>query len=490
MKVLIGTDVLLSYLQRQELEGILLAFEWIERLKAKKFTDLSSIAILTNFVSLDSFDDLSSFEVLEGVRPKARVIENFEQSNIRLNKFDFRPLLAQLNWLFYQDIDFLITENGMSHRIAKQLGVDDKVFTIENFIEKCSFEHQDLDETRGVAIEKVKLGELDYDDRFFNTFKAEYEPYYHVWFKKKKNDDVYVAKDLKGKIRGLLKLKVEESMDDFGNIKPIFAPAKRLKICSFKADFTSQKLGQRFMRVIFDVAIQKSVTEIYVTLFQNSSQRRRLVGMIEQWGFVYYGTKDEKEQVFVRSFRKELSGNPKLSYPYCSPQKGCFLIPINYQYAAQLLPPSNCEGTTEIEPMKQAIKKVLIMSRENKNIKNGAVLLFVENNEQNNMVKLISLGIVENVYRIFHKEVDFINRCRKRSCFSNNILHDFWVSTSEKPIVVDFLYAYHFEKEFTKTDWERMNLKGLCGQNPLMIDEVDVSLLIKNTPYEKIIVAN
>ena len=116
--------------------------------------------------------------------------------------------------------------------------------------------------------------------------------------------------------------------------------------------------------------------------------------------------------------------------------------------------------------------------------------MFVENNEQNNMVKLISLGIVENVYRRFHKEVDFINRCRKRSCFSNNILHDFWVSTSEKPIVVDFLYAYHFEKEFTKADWERMNLKGLYGQNPLMIDEVDVSLLIKNTPYEKIIVAN
>lgn len=251
MKVLIGTDVLLYYLQKQELDGIVMLFHLIERLKAKKFIDLSSIAILTNFVSLDSFEELSSFEILKGVKPKNRKIEEIEQADFLLKGFNYRPLLAQLNWLCYDDVDFLITENTMSHKIARILDIDDKVFSIEGFIEKCSIEHLELDETLGVSIEKILFGELDYNDRFFNSFKAEYEPYYHTWFKNKANDEVYVAKDLNNNIRGLLKLKIEEQAIEAGDIIPAFKPAKRLKISSLKADYTSQKLGQRFYAYCF-----------------------------------------------------------------------------------------------------------------------------------------------------------------------------------------------------------------------------------------------
>lgn len=106
MKVLIGTDVLLYYLQKQELDGIVMLFHLIERLKAKKFIDLSSIAILTNFVSLDSFEELSSFDILKGVKPKNRKIEEIEQADSLLKGFNYRPLLAQLNWLCYDDVDF------------------------------------------------------------------------------------------------------------------------------------------------------------------------------------------------------------------------------------------------------------------------------------------------------------------------------------------------------------------------------------------------
>lgn len=341
MKVLIGTDVLLYYLQKQELDGIVMLFHLIERLKAKKFIDLSSIAILTNFVSLDSFEELSSFDILKGGKPKNRKIEEIEQADSLLKGFNYRPLLAQLNWLCYDDVDFLITENTMSHKIARILDIDDKVFSIEGFIEKCSIEHLELDETLGVSIEKILFGELDYNDRFFNSFKAEYEPYYHTWFKNKANDEVYVAKDLNNNIRGLLKLKIEEQAIEAGDIIPAFKPAKRLKISSLKADYTSQKLGQRFMRIVFDTALRESVDEIYVTLFSNSPLRRRLVGMISQWGFIYYGTKDGNEQVFVRSFRKEVSNDLTACFPFCSFHKNKLIVPINRFYAAQLLPVSS-----------------------------------------------------------------------------------------------------------------------------------------------------
>lgn len=492
MKVLIGTDVLLYYLQKQERDGIVMLFHWIERLKAKKLIDLSSIAILTNFVSLDSFEELSSFDILKGVKPKSRKIEDIEQADLLLKGFNYRPLLAQLNWLYYDDVDYLITENALSHKIAKILEIDDKVFSIEGFIEKCSIEHIELDETWGVSIEKILFGELDYNDRFFNSFKAEYEPYYHTWFKNKANDGVYVAKDLNGNIRGLLKLKIEEQATEAGDIMPAFKPAKRLKISSLKADYTSQKLGQRFMRIVFDTALRESVDEIYVTLFQNSPQRRRLVGMISQWGFCYYGTKDGSEQVFVRSFRKELSGDPKVCFPFCSFQSNKFIVPINRFYAARLLPDSGEEKTTELEPAMHAIKKVLILHLDARTLEHGSLLFFLQKSEDENSFEVISLGVVENVYRDFENEASFIRRCRKRSTFSNNALHDFWLSFWEKPIVIEFLYVCHFEEKIAKNifDGIGINMKMLNSQCPIMIDDKQAVSIIKNTPYEKVIVAN
>lgn len=94
MNVLIGTDVLLYYLQKQELDGIVMLFSWIDKIKSKKFIDLSSIAILTNFVSLDSFEELSSFNILKGIKPKIRKIEDIEQADFLLKGFNYRPLLA------------------------------------------------------------------------------------------------------------------------------------------------------------------------------------------------------------------------------------------------------------------------------------------------------------------------------------------------------------------------------------------------------------
>lgn len=492
MNVLIGTDVLLYYLQKQELDGIVMLFSWIDKIKSKKFIDLSSIAILTNFVSLDSFEELSSFDILKGVKPKNRKIEEIKQADFLLKGFNYRPLLAQLNWLCYDDVDFLITENTMSHKIARILDIDDKVFSIEGFIEKCSIEHLELDETLGVSIEKILFGELDYNDRFFNSFKAEYEPYYHTWFKNKANDEVYVAKDLNNNIRGLLKLKIEEQAIEAGDIIPAFKPAKRLKISSLKADYTSQKLGQRFMRIVFDTALRESVDEIYVTLFSNSPLRRRLVGMISQWGFIYYGTKDGNEQVFVRSFRKEVSNDLTACFPFCSFHKNKLIVPINRFYAAQLLPVSSVEKTTELEPAKHAIKKVLILHQDAGTLESGSLLFFIQKSADEKSYELISLGVVENVYRNFEKESSFVRRCRKRSTFSNNALHDFWLGSLEKPIVVEFLYICHFEENILKSTFTEIgvDLKMLKSQCPIIIDDKQAVSFIKNTPYEKVVVAN
>lgn len=498
MKILIGTDILLYYLQKQELmDGMNMMFKWIDRIGAKKYVDISSIAILTHFTPINTLDELKNYEVLRYLRPKADRIESLEKElKFRYDSIgvEYKPLMAQLNWLFYDDADFLITENSTSHDLAQVLGVDDKVLTIEDFIEKCSIDYRNLDETCGVAIRKVKFGSLDYNDRFFNSFKYDYEPYYHEWFKKKADDEAYIATDDNGKLRGLLKLKIESSVSESGCIEPSFDNCRRLKISSLKADFTSQKLGQRFMRIVFETAIKQRVDEIYITLFPKSPEHLRLVGMIEQWGFHFYGYKDSNEHVYVRNFRKELTEDPKSCFPYHSPDKGVFVIPIYRSYASQLLPPFGFEvNENDVEPNKRAIKKVLILHRDDVQIKEGSIMLFFQKSDNDPGARyMLGVGIVENIYRNFNNEHQFLSRCRKRSILNNAALTDCWYRAEEKPVVVDFLYAHCFEENITTTSLNDIGIdtRMLHSQCPTQITRDQFHMLIKDTNYAKTIVVD
>lgn len=73
--------------------------------------------------------------------------------------------------------------------------------------------------------------------------------------------------------------------------------------------------------------------------------------------------------------------------------------------------------------------------------------------------------------------------------FSNNALHDFWLGSLEKPIVVEFLYICHFEENILKSTFTEIgvDLKMLKSQCPIMIDDKQAVSFIKNTPYEKLL---
>lgn len=96
-------------------------------------------------------------------------------------------------------------------------------------MERCRFEHRNLDNNKGIAIQKITFGELNFSDHFFDTFKKDYSPYYEIWLSKKAKDNVYVAFE-RGRIRALLKLKTEGSEEDYSDIEPQFPPKRRLKI--------------------------------------------------------------------------------------------------------------------------------------------------------------------------------------------------------------------------------------------------------------------
>lgn len=494
MRVLITTDLIFALINQQEyVDGLTLLLRWLKRIKAECCVDPASIAVLTHLISFGSLKVNNDFKILRTPYLKHPLLSTFEKILLDSSKQSYGLLLANLNWLLYDEVDFIVTENKELFQIAKLLELDNKIYTIEEFIEKCSIEYADLDETRGVAIQKVKFGSINFSDRFFDTFREDYEPYYHIWLNNKANDMVYIANDSKGKIRGLLKTKIETQEEDYSDIKPIFKPAKRLKISSFKADYTGQKLSQRFLRIIFEEAILNKVDEIYITLFQTKKKQKWLVEVLTQWGFNFFGKKHNSEDVYVKKFKKTINDSSLQSFPFCSSKNGAYIIPMSYGYANQLLPPFGIgQDDSNVEPTKLAIKKVLILHSEIRDMKAGSILLFLKRDKEVKKYSLIAAGVVENIYDRFKSESEFLNRCRKRSVLTNETLLNCWESADAKPIVVDFLYNFYFNDNLDDNHINQCGLvtSQLHSQRPYKITEEQFRKLIENTEYEESIIVN
>ncbi|MEJ0029085.1 MAG: hypothetical protein WDO15_01370 [Bacteroidota bacterium] len=162
---------------------------------------------------------------------------------------------------------------------------------------------------------------MDLADPFFNSFREDYaQPPFNDWFNKKADEICYVCYQDKC-VSAFLFLKVEDENEAYGDIVPRLEPKRRLKIGTFKVTINGYKLGERFLKIIFDNAFNQKVEEIYVTIFNKTPEQERLIALLLEWGFKRHGvktTKNGEEQVFVKDFRRGQVINledPKLTYP-------------------------------------------------------------------------------------------------------------------------------------------------------------------------------
>lgn len=486
--VLIGTDLLISYLRNCDYsEGIVIVFRWIRLIGAQRMADMGSVFIATHFVSDEEAKRLKGFGLIKemsSLNPKLQVMEKLIARDA-----NSKALLMQLNLLEEGLADILITENKETHYLARLQSIDDRVYTIEEFIEMCVTEHRELDEMRGVVLEKVKFGTLTLTDRFFKTFIDEYAPYYYEWFKKKANDFVYVAKDEHGGLHALLKLKEELIDDNEKKIRPALPSGNYLKISSLKVDYTGQKLGERFLRIIYDEAVEKKVDFIYYTIYGNSQQRKRLIGMLGKWGFRRWGEKDTGEQVYVKLMRREISTEPLLQYPYQNKGKKLYLTAIEGNFSDLLVPPmeDRC-NFYDFEPFKNAIRKLMIVDSKNVKLKTGDGLLFYRKGGNDAMSFVTAAGIVDGIFTSFTNEEHFIRRCQKRSILPRETLHEYWVKYEGRPMIVDFLHNYSFvigEIDKKKISQAGIDVTALRTNALTEMTEEQVNTLIGGTTYEK-----
>src|SRR5688572_16182773 len=95
---------------------------------------------------------------------------------------------------------------------------------------------------------------------------------------------------------------------------------------------TPFRLGERFMKIIFDNALNLAVDEIYITVFPKRVGQLLLIGLLKDWGYKKHGTKETPsgtEEVYVRDFRPMIdNAHPNLPFPYLSLSTHIFIVPI------------------------------------------------------------------------------------------------------------------------------------------------------------------
>ena len=331
MRVLLDTNIIIHREARKVInQDIGTLFRWLDRIHCEKIIHLKTLEEIlknNNPETVETFKaKLKNYEIIEIPSPmRKEVLEVSAEIDVTENdKID----TILLNEVFCGRVDLLITEDKKIHKKASQLGIDEKIFTIDSFLEKIFSEHPDLVDYKVLNVQKIKFGKIDLTDPFFQSLRADY-PNFDGWFLKKFDEEAYITiNSNNGKLLSFLYLKIEDETENYSDIYPIFKPKKRLKIGTFKVISNGFRLGERFLKIIFDNALKSRVEEIYITIFNKSDEQRRLISLMEKWGFIYWGKKGD-ENVYIRSFSPKFSiENIYKSYPYISRNRDAFIVSI------------------------------------------------------------------------------------------------------------------------------------------------------------------
>lgn len=187
MKVLLDTNIIIHReTDRIINEDIGKLFSWLDKIKADKYIHpvtereinrlKNSQQKQTFNIKLESYTKLVTQEILD-IKVK-EIVDKYD-----INDNDKNDTLL-LNEVFIGSVDCLITEDKKNHKKASELGIADKVFTIEQFIEKSITEHPDLLDYKVLSVQKSYFGRENLSDPFFNSFKEDY-PEFEKWFRKK-----------------------------------------------------------------------------------------------------------------------------------------------------------------------------------------------------------------------------------------------------------------------------------------------------------------
>jgi predicted nucleic acid-binding protein len=455
-------------------------YRWLDKLHYTKVIHPYSVKEIEKYNDKRVQENFSvKLEAYERIKvisePTEDFLKNFKNQDKTTNDNIDNALLF---YVYSGKVDILITEDKKLIAKAKELDIEKKVLSINQFIVIMTEENPTLIEYKMLAVKKELFGNINLASSFFDSFKCDYKEF-ESWFNRKSEEEAYVCKDDKGKILGFLYLKREDTNENYDNISPKFDSKRRLKIGTFKVLSTGFRLGERFIKIIFDNAVQYKVDEIYVTMFENREDLQILSDLLTRWGFIRYGkktTQNDEETVFVKKLGKyDNALSVKDNFPNILYNKRKFILPIYPKYHTSLLPDSKLNTENEVnflgkEAHKYALQKVYISRSYERNINKGDIVLFYRIGEENSNKKyssvITTVCIITDVLFDFKSKEEFLKHCQNRTVFSTEDLNKF-AANLRNLAIVKFIYAKNLTKRPTLDFlWKKKILTSPNGPRP------------------------
>lgn len=461
MRVLLDTNIIIHREANRVInQDIGVLFNWLDRLHYAKCVHPLTIDELNRNINPDTVrtmqSKLASYQILLTPAPIADAVKQVSlRTDTEQNDVDDTRLL---NEVFCNRVSILISEDKKIHLKARLLGIHDRVFRINTFLEKVTSENPDFVDYNVLSVRREYFGNIDLADSFFDSFRNDYKGF-DKWFNGKagNNEKAYICYEERS-LKAFLFLKVEDQGENYQDITPVFSKKKRLKIGTFKVVSNGLRIGERFLKIVFDNARKYKVEEIYVTIFDTRPELLGLISLLEKFGFKLHGTKVTQsgtEKVYVRDFTKAADeANPKLTFPWLSKTSDVYIIPIRPEYHTELFPDSilrteSPDDFIENQPHRNAISKSYISHSYNRSLKSGDIIVFYRSGGIYKGVAT-TIGIVESVVSNIKSLDELVDICRKRTVLSEPELKEYWEwKLHNRPFVINFLYAFSFVKRIT-----------------------------------------
>ena len=505
MRILLDTNIIIhretSKVVQKEIGTL---FYWFDRLHYEKCVHPLSLDEIKKYRDASVVETMEAkiknYALLKTQAPDTLPIKKIREKYDKSENDSIDSSL--LNEVFSGRIDLLITEDRKIHRKAVELGISARIFTIDAFLEKVVSENPELSEYKVLAVKKEYFGKIDINDPFFDSFKNDYAGF-EKWFNRKADEVAYICSAEDGHILAFLFLKLEDESENYADITPPFAPKRRLKIGTFKVISNGYKLGERFLKIIFDNALLFNVEEIYVTIFDKTEEQERLIHLLLDWGFIAHGNKKStsgEELVFVRDFAPTANiENPCLTYPYFSNKQRKFIAPIWPKFHTELFPDSilrteSPNDFVENRPNRNAISKVYVTRSIERSLKSGDVIIFyrTKDNAAGFYTSVTTtIGVVQNVVLDIKSSDHLIQLCRKRSVFSDQDLVDYWNGNPNfRPFVVNFVYTYSFPKRLILRDLMQLGIIDSAPRGITLLSDSAFKTLMEHSNADKRLIIN
>lgn len=446
-------DVIFTYNKIEELQGKKY-YHPVTREEIGKYKPEAREAMLKK---LNAYNELKDSDLSN--RDFELVCDQFSKDD---NSLADNKILQQV---YNGNCDFLITSDQLICEKARRLYLQDRVFTPHEFLDKLEEEYPTLVDYDVLSIRLKKIGDLAINDPFFDSLREDYNGIqFNDWLKKKSEEQAYVFEE-KGQLKGFLYLKTEDEDESYIHFDPPFAPAKRLKVGTFKIAKSGMRIGERFLKIIFDNALKRNVDEIYVTMFEG---KREEVGALKKlmmdWGFEKVArNKNNGEIVLAKNMRKyDPTKSPKANFPLINPNAKKSFLAIMSEHHNKLFP--------DLRPKKQnlniydevacryAMEKIYVCNFNPRKIKPGDILCIYKMAEYYKKFNsaVTGIGVLSEVIYPTNKE-EFLHECRDKSVFTNEELESFY-TTKKYDVIIKILYLKGFERN---VNLDTMYAKGI-----------------------------